>query len=261
MRGSKFILILAGLLVMPATIWAQTRTASLAPEGEFHMARLIFTDGLGPRWQRPPRGIGGWWAIDYPDAEYHFTRGVRRLSRVDVAQNGRQLSIMEDEIFDYPWLFVQQVGQGNWNPNPQEAERFREYLLRGGFMVVDDFHGSREWDVFQRAMSRIFPNRPLVDISEDDEVFRLFYEMDKSIQIPGQRHLYWAGNGEIRAQLRGPQEWKGIYDDKGRLMVVANFNMDMGDSWEHADDPYYPEAMTRTGYHFGLNYLIYAMTH
>ena len=80
-------------------------------------------------------------------------------------------------------------------------------------------------------------------------------------QIPGRRHLYRAADGSIQAQLRGPAEWHGIHDDEGRLVVAINFNMDMGDAWEHADDPVYPVPMTSLAYRFAVNYVIYAMTH
>ncbi len=233
------------------------------PEAEFHMARMIYADNSGGRVGGSRRvGWGyrpGWWAIDYPEAEYHFTRGVRRLSRIDVADDSRHLQLTDDAIFDYPWMFVQQVGR--WILSQQEVERLREYLLRGGFLVADDFHGNYEWRVFADTMRRVFPDRPIVDMDSDHDIFHTLYDLDQNTQIPGQRHVRWAGAGEPRVYMEGPQAWRGIYDDKGRLMVAINFNMDMGDAWEHADDPYYPEAMTAAAYRFGLNYVIYAMTH
>ncbi|MEX2366200.1 MAG: DUF4159 domain-containing protein, partial [Pseudohongiellaceae bacterium] len=209
------------------------------------------------------RGFGrpGWWAIDYPEAEYHFTRGVRRLSNVDVADDSQHVQIMDEDLFDYPWLFAQQMGQGQWRPSNEEVERLREYLLRGGFLVIDDFHGDYEWQVVTTALRRVFPDRPVENLDTTHQVFHVLYDLDQLTQIPGQRHLYRGAGGEIRAQLAGPQRWSGIYDEEGRLMVAINFNMDMGDAWEHADDPYYPEPMTALAYRFGLNYLIYSMTH
>lgn len=242
---------------------AQIIDTDVHPEAEFHMARMIYADGSGGR-VGGSRGFGGygrpgWWAIDYPEAEYHFTRGVRRLSRIEVANDSQHLRLSDDALFDHPWLFAQQVGR--WYVSDFEAQRLREYLLRGGFLVADDFHGSYEWDVFSRTMARVFPERPIVDLDTTHEVFHVLYDLDQLTQIPGQRHLYRAGNGEIRARLEGPQRWKGIYDDSGRLMVAINYNMDMGDAWEHADDPIYPEPMTALAYRFGINYVIYAMTH
>ena len=89
----------------------------------------------------------------------------------------------------------------------------------------------------------------------------VLYDLDQGTQIPGRRHLYRAANGEIEARLYGPAEWHGIHDEAGRLVVAINFNMDMGDAWEHADDPVYPVSMTSLAYRFAVNYVIYAMTH
>jgi hypothetical protein len=88
----------------------------------------------------------------------------------------------------------------------------------------------------------------------------VFYDLGDRVQIPGARHVA-RRNGRSFAMTEGPPHWRGIYDDSGRLMVAINFNMDMGDAWEHADDPYYPAPMTGQAYRLGINYVIYAMTH
>ena len=261
-RCKPLLLLFIPLLLSVGTA-AQEISSENQPEAEFHMARLIFNNGYGPMARNfaiSNRGRG-WWAIDYPSAEIHFLAGLSRLSRIDVADDSKHLSIMEDEIFDYPWLFAQQIGQGGWDPKPEEVLRWREYLYRGGFLVVDDFHGAAEWQSFRGAMSKIFPARAIVDLSSEDEVFNVLYVLDQLTQIPGRRHLYRAADGSIQAEMRGAQAWRGVYDDNGRLMVAINFNMDMGDAWEHADDPVYPQPMTALAYRFGLNYVIYAMTH
>nr|NIW25059.1 DUF4159 domain-containing protein [Gammaproteobacteria bacterium] len=141
-----------------------------------------------------------------------------------------------------------------------EAAQLREYLLRGGFLVVDDFHGEYEWSVFTESIFRVLPERQIVEIPETDPLLHILYDLDQRTQIPGHRHLRW-GVGNVAARMQGPPHWRGIYDDDGRLMVAINFNMDMGDAWEHADDPTYPEPMTALAYRFGINYIIYAMTH
>lgn len=217
------------------------------------MARMIYSTGGPVRSWRP------WWAIDYPDAEYHFTRGLRRLTRIDVAGDSRHVKLTDEELFDYPWLFAQQVG--HWNPDDAEIERLREYVMRGGFVVFDDFHGEYEWAIFSDAMRRAFPHWPVTRLAENHFLMNVLYDLDQDTQIPGRRHLYRAADGRIEALLHGPAEWHGIHDDKGRLVVAINFNMDMGDAWEHADDPVYPLPMTSLAYRFGVNYVIYAMTH
>jgi hypothetical protein len=264
-RASRFALQAAGLLVAVGVLHlaqGQTRpgrSSSLSPEAEFHMARMIYSSGGGLR------GFAGgfgrpWWAIDYPEAEYHFRQGVRRLTRIDMAEDSRHIALTDDALFDYPWLFAQQVGR--WSLSDAETSRLREYLLRGGFMVADDLHGPYQWEVFAEAMRRVFPDRPILDIADGHEILHVLYDLDERTQIPGRRMIREVGGGQVEIYPEGtPPRWRGIYDDDHRLMVVINFNMDMGDAWEHADDPVYPEPMTALAYRFGINYVIYAMTH
>jgi len=228
------------------------------PEAEFHMVRVKYrTFGGGGS-----RGfIQPWWAIDYPMAEEHFLPALQRTTNLSVAEDSRHLELSDPRIFAYPFLFLQQPGRGNWRPNDIEAANLREHLLRGGFLLVDDLHGPYDWAVFESAMRRVFPDRPIVEIPEDDAIMHIFYDLDQRIQIPGKRHLYRGFGGQAVAQMDGPPLWRGVYDDHGRLMVAIDFNMDMGDAWEHADDPDYPVPMTALAYKLGINYVIYSMTH
>ena len=132
-----------------------------------------------------------WWAIDYPEAEFHFRQGVRRLTRIDIADDSRHLQVTDDALFDYPWLFAQQVGR--WSLSDVETARLREYLLRGGFMVADDFHGPYQWEVFAEAMRRVFPDRPIVDIPDSAEILHVLYDLDERTQIPGRRMIREVG--------------------------------------------------------------------
>jgi hypothetical protein len=124
--------------------------------------------------------------------------------------------------------------------------------------MVDDFHGSRQWTGFTESLNRVFPDRPIVEIAETDEVLHVLYDLDQRIQIPGiaalMRGVTYEDDGDV-------PHWRGIYDDDGRLMMAINWNMDLGDAWEHADDPSYPHPMTALAYRFAVNYVIYAMTH
>jgi Domain of unknown function (DUF4159) len=239
--------------VASAQFWRETQDPEPEPGGlpqaEFHMARLYY----------PAMGCAGshgfcnpWWKIDYPFAEEHFLPAIERMTRIQVAPDSKGVALTDDTLFDYPWLFLQQPGRG-WQPHGAQLERLREYLERGGFLVVDDFHGEYEWASFQEAMREVLPDRVIVDIPENDMLMSILFELDKRTQIPGERHLY--------GRMQGPPHWRGIYDDDGRLMVAINHNIDMGDAWEHADDPHYPAAMTSAAYRFGVNYVIYAMTH
>ena len=253
----QLVVLLLVAFAVATTGNTQESVFSAGPEAEFHMARLIYGQGGASR-----GGFGrrGWWAIDYPDAEYHFTRGLRRMTRLEVANDSVHLRADDNRIFDYPWLFIQQVG--HWQLSAAEIDQLREYSLRGGFIVVDDFHGAREWAIFTNTMHRVFPGQPIVNIPETDPLLHVLFDLDQRTQIPGLRHLYRGAGGQIVAQLPGgPPQWRGIYDDDGRLLVAINYNMDMGDGWEEADTPVYPEPMTALAYRFGINYVIYAMTH
>lgn len=226
------------------------QTPMPGPEAEFRFIRLIYS-GNGMMFGGRER-----WLTDWPEAEQHLLRGVRRLTRIDTAEEGSYLPIMDDRLFDYPWLYAVEVG--SWVLSDEEARRLREYLLRGGFLVVDDFHGTLEWAGFVQSMHRVFPDRAIVDIPPDDPVFHLAYDVDEHIQIPGIQSLY---SGLTYERDGFTPHWRGIYDDEGRLMVVINFNMDLGDAWEHADVPEYALKYTTRAYKYAINYILYAMTH
>jgi len=130
--------------------------------------------------------------------------------------------------------------------------------LRGGFFMCDDFHGTIEWDFFSASMRKVFPDRPIVEIPNGDPIFHTIYDLDDRYQVPGalflETHLTYEKFGKV-------PHWRGIYDDRNRVIVAICFNMDLGDSWEHADNPEYPEKFSALGLRIGLNYLIYSMTH
>ena len=228
----------------------QTSSEEGAP-AEFYFARLVYTDPYSGQElaERP-------WHIDAPDAERHFLQGVSRLSAVDANGFEHYIRPEDEDFFDYPWLYS--VEPGWWDLTDKEAARIREYLLRGGFLVLDDFHGSQEWVAFRRGMTKIFPERPIVDVPLSDPVFHTLYDIEPSEQIPGLQFVY---SGRTYERDGVDPQWRGIYDDEGRLMVMINHNMDLGDAWEHADLPEYPERWTAMSYRMGINYILYSMTH
>jgi hypothetical protein len=225
------------------------------PQGEFHFARLAYDSHgrvAGSRNSRNPM-----WSIDYPYAEQHFLPALERFTRIDAADDSAHIQLGDETLYDYPWLFIQQLAAGQWDPTDHDIERLREYLYRGGFLVVDDIHGESEWRWFEDVIQRVLPGRPIVDLLADDAVLNIVFDVDNRTQIPGERHLNFNGT----ASMEGPPRWAAIYDDEGRMIVAINHNIDMGDAWEHADEPHYPVEMTALSYRFGVNYVIYAMTH
>ncbi|MBI1353148.1 MAG: DUF4159 domain-containing protein [Acidobacteria bacterium] len=222
-----------------------------AKPAEFVFARLVYSDlYAGQELSERP------WHIDSPAAERHFLQGLRRLSNIDARSKEQYVSPADEDFFDYPWLYA--VEPGHWDLTAEEVEKLREYLLRGGMLVLDDFHGTVEWENFLRGMRQIFPERPVVEVPPDDEVFHVLYDVEAREQIPGVQMLY---TGQTWEQDGKDPHWRGVYDDDGRLMVLINWNMDLGDAWEHADWPEYPERYTAMAYRMAINYVIYAMTH
>jgi hypothetical protein len=239
-------LIILALLTSAAS--AQDNSLSIRTEGEWHFARLVY-QGSGRSWR------GSRFSTDYPEAEIHLRQGLDRLTRVQTGPD-TLIELDDDDIMNYPWLYAVEVGY--WYLDERDAALIREYLLRGGFLLVDDFWGTNQWLGFEESMRRVFPDRPIVEIDESDPLMTLIYDLDKSVQIPGRSYFR---SGVTWQQDGYTPHWRGIYDDDGRLMVAINFNMDMGDAWEHADDPRYPEPFTGLAYRFAVNYVIYSMTH
>jgi hypothetical protein len=227
--------------------------------GEWAFARLMFPpgplDGYRPRFQGDWRRGLSLWTQDYPRADRHFSLAIRRLTRL-VVRSVEQPVMLEDgdEVYNWPWLYAVQVGE--WGLNEDEARIMREYLLRGGFFMADDLHGIDEWNEFEKRIKFVFPERPIEELADDDPIFHTVYDLKDKVQVPGQAHLRlgYKNNG-IGAH------WRGIKDDKGRVMVAISYNSDLGDAWEYADDPYYPEKFSGLAIRIGVNDVTYAMTH
>jgi hypothetical protein len=209
---------------------------------------------FGGDWREGGRGI--FWTMDYPRSDRHFMLALHRLTRIHVRSVEQPINLDEDGQYDSPWLYGVEVG--HWNLTDEQVKRFREYLLRGGFFMCDDFHGTEEWQVFLNSMKRVFPDREIADIDNSDPIFHIVYDLDDRYQVPGTA----ATRRGVTYEYDGySPEWRGIYDDKGRLMVAICHNMDLGDSWEHADDPDYPQKFSALGIRIGVNYVTYSMTH
>jgi hypothetical protein len=232
---------------------------------EWTRARLRYPDITGYPNRGFYRNFAGFWTMDYPRSDRHLLAGVRRLTRVDTRSVEQVVSLDgSDEVFNWPTLYGVEVG--HWLLPDDQASQLRDFLNRGGFLMVDDFHGTapyrgvREWDTFTDSMSRVFPDRPIVDIPDDDPIFHTIYDLDDRVQVPGaqifETHLtYEAGEtGKV-------PHWRAIRDDRGRIMVAICHNMDLGDAWEWSDDPRYNEKWAGLAYRIAMNYFIYDFTH
>ena len=181
---------------------------------------------------------------------------MKRLTRIQARPTEQVVDLDSDEIFNYPWVYAVQVQ--TWTFTEPEAKRLREYLLKGGFIMVDDFHGATDWERFMSGMLMVFPDRPIEDLTDKDEIFHVLYDLSERFQVPGEQYV---GTGRTYEKDGYIPEWRAIRDDRGRVMVAICHNMHLGDAWEWADDPRYPEKFASLAFRMGINYVMYGMTH
>jgi hypothetical protein len=240
---------------------------------EWTRARLRYPDILGYpnnpniRWGRP-YPFPGYWTMDYPRSDRHLLAGVRRLTRIDT-RSVEQVTSLDgtDDIYNWPTLYAVEVG--HWKLPDKEAGQLREYLNRGGFLMVDDFHGSNaldhdqginEWETFTDSLSRVFPDRRVQDIPDNDPIFHTIYDLSDRFQVPGAQ-FFESGITYEKGPTGKEPHWRAIRDDKGRIVVAICHNMDLGDAWEVSDEPRYPEKWASLAYRIAMNYFIYDLTH
>jgi Domain of unknown function (DUF4159) len=195
------------------------------------------------------------WGTDANKSERQFIQGLRRLTRVHARSVEQIVDIDSDDIFDWPWMYA--VGIGDWKLSESQVTRLRHYFERGGFLMVDDFHNEREWASFMAGLNRVLPNYQLVELEDDNPIFHTVYDLSKRFRVPGLNVVH---GDQIERGGVFPH-WRGVVDERGRVVVAICFNMDLGDAWEWADLPEYPERYASLAYRIGINYITYAMTH
>ena len=221
---------------------------------EFYFTRGIYSGGYDGY------DDGGRWAVDYPKADHQFLVALKRLSILDAYESDNAIELTDPRLRRFPLLYVLEVG--SMSLSNAEVLALRNYLLAGGFLVIDDFWGSWAWDQFVSQMQRVFPDRAIVELPLEHPVFHAFYDIDKVLQVPNVRQGWSADQGGPTHEYDGiVPHVRGIFDDEGRLMVLINWNTDLGDAWEWADDPRYPLKFSTYAFEIGINFVIYAMTH
>jgi hypothetical protein len=231
---------------------------------EWTRARLRYPDIVGypgtpqtaPRYQNGEL-FPGYWTMDYPRSDRHLLEGVRRLTRID-ARSVEQVVELDgsDDIYNWPVMYAVEVG--HWDLPDNQAKQLREYLLRGGFLMVDDFHGTREWETFVRSLRKVFPDQPIVDLEDSDPIFHTLHDLTERFQVPGAQYFQSGRTYEYDGFV---PRWRAVRDNKGRVVVAICHNMDLGDAWEHADEPRYLEKWASLAYRIATNYFIYDLTH
>jgi hypothetical protein len=207
------------------------------------------------------------WTIDFPDSDLNLSYRVQQMTSLKVDPDGRVLELMDKELFDYPWVYF--VEPGGLTFTDEEVPTFRKYLLNGGFAMFDDFWGEAEYDNWYQEMKRVFPEREPVELPMDHPIFNAVFNLShypkRKLQVPnvgtGVRSQYdgitWERSDAELVQI------KGIFDDKGRLMVIACHNTDNGDGWEREgeNDYYFHNFSEKISFPLGINIIFYVMTH
>lgn len=227
------------------------RTAGKYP---FYWTRAIYSDygrgfgGFGGRF------FGGRWAVDFPKSDQQFLIVIKRLMHLNAYDWENPVRLDDPNLRKFPLIYMLEVG--GMYLSDEEVEGLRGYMDAGGFVIVDDFWGQNEWDVFEFNFRRIYPDKPIVDITLDHPLYTAYYTIDHVEMTPA------IGNTIQRTECYGCYtQVKGVYDDEGRLMMVINFNTDLGDAWEWAEDPRYPLETSTYAYEMGANMIVYAMSH
>ncbi|MSR23180.1 MAG: DUF4159 domain-containing protein [Gemmatimonadetes bacterium] len=224
------------------------------PYREFYFSRGAYPSGF----RQGRRGGGGSWATDFEKADRQFLVVLDQLMNIDAFPCENVVYLDDPHMRQFPFVYM--VSVGRMGLTPPEAEGLRSYLLQGGLIFVDDFWGTREWDVFQNEISRVLPEYPIVEIPPDHLIFRIVYPIREVLQVPN------VGNAR-----RGPTYYyeqdgyvphlRGIFDEKGRLLVLISWNSDLGDAWEWAEQPDYPWDRSNYAFQLAFNAITYAMTH
>ena len=229
-------------------------------DGTFQFCRIMFSSN--------PRGYGGDWSVDWPRADINLSIRLSELTKTTVGRapagdpNHLLLRLTDDTLFHCPFIMMTEVG--DLYMNPEEAERLREYLVKGGFLWADDFWGSDAWDVWEEEIRKALPESEfkMIDVPLDHPVFRSQFEMKNGAPQISAIGNWARGILSERGEDSAEVHVRAIVDSQGRIMVLITHNTDFGDSYEReGDNPEYFYEMSVPGYAFGINTLLYALTH
>lgn len=209
------------------------------------------------------RGRVGSWYTDFPDADLNFTKQLQKVTGMKCETNGLVLDLTDPKLKQQPFIYIAEGGQMHLEDD--EVKSLRDYLLGGGFLMVDDFWGEAEWASLAGELRRVFPDREPVDLPLNHDVFRCFYEIQERPQVPnvmlGTQSQFTGVTWE-REDAKEPH-YRGLVDDSGRLMAILCHNTDLGDGWERAgESAYYAREFSfKRAYPMGTNIVVYALSH
>lgn len=209
--------------------------------------------------------FSGWrrWSTDYPDSDLNFSYRLQQLTSLKVDPQGKILELTDEELFNYPFIYI--IEPGGLQFTEEEVVALRRYLLNGGFLMVDDFWGESEWDNFYHEIKRVFPDREPMELPLEHPIFHCVYDLKEKPQIPSIGVAQWGRASGVTWERPDAKEvhYRAIFDDEGRMMAFICHNTDLGDGWEReGEDPwYFREFSEKKAYPMGINIVFYAMTH
>jgi hypothetical protein len=242
----------AVLLAAPLIGFAQfgggpaTYQANVPYDGRYTYARIRYA---------PPEfggGFGGFrrdvkWDHDYPRSDRHFPKIIEEITTIKTRTAASDIFTLDDpELMKFPVAYLCEAGY--WRPTDAEVKGLRNYLLKGGFIIFDDF-ARNDWENFTQQLKRAFPDLHPMRLTPDDRVFDSFYHVTALEYIHPVYGL--------------PSEFWGLYENNDRsqrLLAVINYNNDISEYWEWSDEGFFPVAATNEAYKLGVNYLVYALT-
>jgi hypothetical protein len=229
-------------------------------DGRFHFCRLVY--------EPSPTGTGGSWRTDFPRADINMSIRLSELTRTDVSFTSAQPNPLlvrptDDMLFQCPFVLMSAPGSAGFSD--KDAERLREFVLKGGFLWADDFWGSYQWEQWVTQIRKVLPatDYAIVDLPPSHPLLTTQFIVREVPQIPNIGYFMRSGGGtsEQGNDSETPHA-RIISDDTGRVMVLMTHNTDIGDSWEReGDDPTFFYRFGVPGYAFGINAILYALTH
>lgn len=213
-------------------------------DGRYVFARISYSEPMNFSFRR---GGGAPWSHDYPRAERNFLKLLSELSSINVRSDASTIiSLDNPELFRFPVIYMAEPGF--WAPSPEEVDRLREYLLKGGFMIFDDFAG-RDWFNFEGQLQKVLPGAIPIRLDVDHPIFDSFYRIAKLDQVHPLQQI--------------PAEYYGVFEDNDpskRMLMIVNYNNDIAEWWEFSDEGFFPIELSNEAYKIGINYIIYALS-
>lgn len=245
------------------------RPAPLPPDAldpaEFVFGRLMYPSGgfggfgrfRGGDWRNYATAQG--WGNDYPAADRHLIVALKRLTSIHPRGAEQPVNLEDDDdVFNWPFLFAGRTT--SIDLTDEMIDKLREYVNRGGFFIADDMWGRGEHQAILDLVERMYPDRELIELGDNDEVMHTVFDLNNRYQIIG---AWGARSGftEPFDRISYDPHWRGVFDDKGHMVLAIWLNNDTADSWEWADVPSYPEHLSALGFRIIINHITYAMTH